>query len=140
MTKRLSRSPLRSSGLLALAAAVSLLALSPTAGLAQETAPPAPTLELGALEAAAAAHTAPADRVRGDLDELLGAEAVERAAEARGLDLDRVKERAATLDDAAVLALAPLVSESAEAVAQSRTITISVYTIIIFLLILILIT
>lgn len=140
MFKHLPRTMLRPSRLLALAAAAALLAFSPAAGLAQEATGMAPSLELGALEAAAAAHTSPADRVRGELEGLLGAEAVERAAEARGIDLERVRERAATLEDAAVLALAPLVSESAEALAQNRTITISVYTIIIFLLILILIT
>ncbi len=140
MTPRPFGTILSASGLLTLAAAAVLLLSSPEQGSAQETPPPAPTLEIGALEAAAAGHASRAEQVRAELGELLGAEAVERAAETRGIDLDRVKDRAATLDDAAVLALAPLVGESSAAVAQSRTITISVYTIIIFLLILILIT
>lgn len=140
MTPRPFGTMLSASGLLTLAAAAVLLLSAPEQGSAQETPSPAPTLDMGALEAAAVGHTSRAEAVRAELGALLGAEAVERAAEARGIELDRVKERAATLDDAAVLALAPLVSESSAAVAQNRTITISVYTVIIFLLILILIT
>jgi hypothetical protein len=118
-----------------------VLALAGTApALAQEGAT-APTLaDHAALEAALTGHERAADRTRAELADLLAHESVQALAEARGIDLDRVAERAATLSDEELAQVAPLVAESSAAMAQNRTITISVYTIIIFLLILILIT
>lgn len=97
-------------------------------------------LDAATLESAVIGHERAADRTRARLAELLSSEQVRAIAAQRGVDMERLEERASTLSDRELAQVEPLVAEAAAAVAQSRTVTISVYTIIIFLLILILIT
>jgi hypothetical protein len=127
---------LRFRALALLLGAAALLAAEAAPALAQD----AGAADRAALEAAVVSHERAADRTRAELQGLLSHERVQAVAAQRGIDLERVAERAATLSDEELAQVAPLVAESSAAVAQSRTITISVYTIIIFLLILILIT
>jgi hypothetical protein len=131
--------PMRTMRLLALALLTGAIA-SASAGATPVLAQDAAVLDAATLEAAVTGHERAADRTRARLGELLAHDGVRAIAERRGLDMERVEERAGTLSDRELAQVEPLVAEASAAMAQSNTITISVYTIIILLLILILIT
>jgi hypothetical protein len=119
--------------LLALATAAPVMAQQPTA-------PEGQIVDGAALEAAVTGHERAGDRTRAELSAVLSRDDVRELAAERGIDLDRVEERASSLSDQQLADLAPLVSEAAALPQERITVTISVATIIIILLLLILLT
>jgi hypothetical protein len=132
---------LRSFTFALVAGAITSLSVGTAPILAQESGPVnAAVADAATLQAAVTSHERGTDRSRSRLANLLGQEEVRSLAEARGIDMDRVEERAATLSDEELSGMESLVTEAAAALDLNRTITISVSTVIIILLLLILIT
>ncbi|TVP45120.1 MAG: hypothetical protein EA350_09950 [Gemmatimonadales bacterium] len=132
---------LRSFTFALLAGVMASLSVGTTPALAQGSgAVDASITDAATLESVLVGHERSADRSRSRLADLLAHEDVRAMAEARGIAMDRVEARAATLSDEEVSRVETMVDAAAEALDLSRTITISVSTVIIILLLLILIT
>jgi len=132
---------LRSFTFALVAAAITSLSVGTAPVLAQESgAVNAAVADVATLEAAVTSHERSADRSRIRLANLLVKDEVRALAEARGIDMDRVEEQAASLSDAELARMESMIAEAAAALDLSRTVTISVTTVIIILLLLILIT
>jgi len=127
---------------LALPLVLAVLAIAPSTLVAQSAAgaDDARIAGTATLEAVVTGHESAAERTRADLLEVLADDEVRAIAEARGVDLERVRSGAMTLPAGEMAGVSGLVEEAKAALAQRNTITISVYTVIIILLILILIT
>ena len=125
---------------LPLAVLLGLLCASPA--LAQDASNPAvgPVLSADAMDAALAGHESTIDQQRAQLAELLSTPQVQQLASDRGIDMDRVESMAASLGDAEMEGLAPLVTKATAAMENRLgSVTISVAAIIVILLILILV-
>jgi hypothetical protein len=132
---------LRSFTFALLAGAITTFSVGTAPILAQESAAVnAAAADAATLEAAVTSHERGADRSRSQLARLLVQDDVRALAEARGVDMDRVEERAATLSDEELSRMESVIAEASAAMDLNRTITISVTTVIIILLLLILIT
>ena len=91
------------------------------------------------LHALLAEEGRPSESIRSSLDDLLGGPVADRVAVEHDVDLERVRDAVATLDEVDLRAIEPSLRQAEEALAGGDRLVISASTLIIILLILLII-